>query len=776
MIKALSLAIAINKNKMKDIGRKIQTLIDTQIADCDNFYFQKAKTALEEWNIFNIGTSLLDELIQLDYSQFLAKAETNEKIEIIRNLIFTLVAYCDAKACGKQDFNQYEDKRAIAQSGIRQNAWVRQWLKYKRNHTEITDAIKNLVNYISDPEHNYPILSEKHRELICRYFLEIKYNKDNFSTDLSNYFNEYQIPCKNRQNCTQLYTRIIYSLSNEWKEKIEIEGLIARDSTDWKEALLSGIQDSGYGIIWKDCLPTLSSKVIPLLTQLLEEKGSFYFYFVSKNKTKYKARIIDFSTPENYSTVKEEWKDKSPFWFCENFGDYNSENQYAKIAFLTDSFEEIKDCDALDISCFKTIGQASIKNPVAYTKIITKSQKQMSNFINQTKELLLHKKNIILQGAPGTGKTYNTAAIALSIIKTNGVDFSNHEDVMKKYKEYVDNGQIGFVTFHQSMDYEDFVEGLKPEIVESGINYKVENGIFKQMCKRARTKDNIDIINYIDKYLNEIKGYNNKKEIPTLSGKSKLYVWWNEGNNTISTRSIYSKSERDPEYSPSPLNIEKVKLQAVGDGTENNWQQYAEAFINAVKTEYNLEIQESNKPFVLIIDEINRGNVSKILGELITLLEPDKRTGGDHPISVTLPYSKEKFDVPSNLYIIATMNTTDRSVGTVDYAVRRRFAFVTLKSNKTAIDSFYEANQDLKHKAIQLFNAIEIFLKNSKPDMDIEDLMVGHSYFMSKTADELKMKLEYEIIPLIKEYYKDGIINITTDKLDETIKEWKALI
>lgn len=261
-----------------------------------------------------------------------------------------------------------------------------------------------------------------------------------------------------------------------------------------------------------------------------------------------------------------------------------------------------------------------------------------------------------------------------------------------------------------------------------------------------------------------------------MSGKSKLYVWWNEGNNTISTRSIYSKSERDPEYSPSPLNIEKVKLQAVGDGTENNWQQYAEAFINAVKTEYNLENQESNKPFVLIIDEINRGNVSKILGELITLLEPDKRTGGDHPISVTLPYSKEKFDVPSNLYIIATMNTTDRSVGTVDYAVRRRFAFVTLKSNKTAIDSFYEANQDLKHKAIQLFNAIEIFLKNSKPDMDIEDLMVGHSYFMSKTADELKMKLEYEIIPLIKEYYKDGIINITTDKLDETIKEWKALI
>ena len=370
---------------------------------------------------------------------------------------------------------------------------------------------------------------------------------------------------------------------------------------------------------------------------------------------------------------------KKPFWYCDNFDDYHSENQFAKIAFLTNSFEEIEDCNALDISCFKTIGQASIKNPVAYTKIITNTEKQMNNFIIQTRDLLSHKKNIILQGAPGTGKTYNTAAIALSILRMDYVDFSNHESVMKKYKEYVDKGQIGFVTFHQSMDYEDFVEGLKPEIIEGGINYKVEEGIFKQICKKARTKDNIDIVNYIDQYLNKISGYDNKQEIPTLSGKSKLYVWWNEGNNTISTRSVYSKSEKDPEYTPSPLNIDKVKLQAVGDGVENNWQQYAEAFINAVKAEYKLENQESDKPFVLIIDEINRGNVSKILGELITLLEPDKRSGGTHPISLTLPYSKEKFEVPSNLYIIATMNTTDRSVGTVDYAVRRRFAFVTFE-------------------------------------------------------------------------------------------------
>lgn len=300
-------------------------------------------------------------------------------------------------------------------------------------------------------------------------------------------------------------------------------------------------------------------------------------------------------------------------------------------------------------------------------------------FINNTAKLLKSKHNIILQGAPGTGKTYNTAAIALSVLGIDGVDLDNHDEVMKKYEELQDD-RIFFTTFHQSLDYEDFVEGLKPRVQTNengeslGVTYEPEDGIFKRAC-------------------------------------------------------------------------------------------------NAVVTD---------KSVVLIIDEINRGNVSKIFGELITLLEADKRDKGNHPIKVRLPYSKTLFGVPSNLYIIGTMNTTDRSTGTLDYALRRRFAFVTLKSDPNVIVKHYEklGNDDLKAIAIDLFNNIKAFITNPKHlcgDLGIDDLMVGHSYFMASSKEELQCKVEFEIIPLIAEYINDGILTVNDQEKDKAFDAWASL-
>lgn len=308
-------------------------------------------------------------------------------------------------------------------------------------------------------------------------------------------------------------------------------------------------------------------------------------------------------------------------------------------------------------------------------------------------ELLKTSKNIILQGAPGTGKTYSTALLAISIIEPERIKkLKNHKEVMDEYESLslkfdkegkIQSGNIGFITFHQSMDYEDFIEGLKPSLEKDsqgksiGINYDYEDGIFKKICLKA---------------------------------------------------------------------------------------------------------QENKNKYVLIIDEINRGNVSKIFGELITLIESDKRvlTGDDknpdqHPIKVILPYSKQEFSVPSNLYIIGTMNTTDRSVGSLDYAIRRRFAFVTLESERTTIENcpIFGSDNDLKKKALQLFDKVYNYLNTCKKEMNIKDLMVGHSYFMASTLNELRMKLNYSIIPLIREYEKDGIILVNQEEMEEEFETWK---
>lgn len=274
--------------------------------------------------------------------------------------------------------------------------------------------------------------------------------------------------------------------------------------------------------------------------------------------------------------------------------------------------------------------------------------------------VIKQKKQIILQGAPGTGKTYSSAEIAVKLIDENAP--SDRAELMKRYKELVDKEQIFFTTFHQSMDYEEFVEGIKPKTINGNITYELEDGIFKKACKSA----------------------------------------------------------------------------------------------------------ENNK-VVLIIDEINRGNISKIFGELITLLEVDKRKGKENEIEVILPYSKEKFSVPDNLYIIGTMNTADRSIGYIDYALRRRFAFISIKADKLAIEKYYNDNKnsDCKDKAINLFNKVkELIKENINEEFESDDIMIGHSYFMAQNFEELQNKLEYEIKPLLLEYLKDGILKSNKDTIN----------
>lgn len=424
-----------------------------------------------------------------------------------------------------------------------------------------------------------------------------------------------------------------------------------------------------------------------------------------------------------------------------------------------------------------------VQKGLAYLdEIETKIGKELRSILmsiknNKTSEivdLLRTKKNIILQGAPGTGKTYTTAEVALSLLGKDISAYPDHDALMKDYEDLsikidedsgeITSGQIGFVTFHQSMDYEDFVEGLKPETIDGNVSYYIEDGIFKAIANKAKYKKSSNFDDAYSKFISDIGEYNEENPFKlTTRTKSEFAVTVNSHNNL----SLYTGSSLRQNGVLTKTNILK---QIHGEEKYKGWEGYFYGVIDYLSSKYGYkEQQESPKDYVLIIDEINRGNVSKIFGELITLLEADKRTGEKHPLSITLPYSKERFAVPSNLYIIGTMNTTDRSVGNIDYAVRRRFSFVTLESNRSVVVS--HNNNDESSTAVLLFDAVMKFLKANRTDMDIDDLMVGHSYFLAKDEDELQTKWKYDILPLLREYYKDGITKKDVKK-DCTIQDF----
>ncbi|MBR4133977.1 MAG: AAA family ATPase [Bacteroidales bacterium] len=658
---------------MTELKQLFQQNYDTGIAELQEFYYAKAQVALNSWRSLTIEESLLDKLLKLDYEAFNTLAATDTTVKTIKDSIFTLVSYCDTNASDKGSYNDYDDKRTIAKASIRQNAWVRQWLTFKKDPASVADSILNVITYIDHPESYFPIVSEDHKDQLSRNLLGIPYNKDTFASSLLGFFDQFGFSCVNEQNRPVLYAKMFYSIRDRWKDKDDIKGLVAIDGTDWKEDFESEITESehGYGIMWRHNPPTDSDKVLKALREQINTYGGFDFYIVAKDWTIYKAVVSDFATKEDYPSIVEEWKTKSPVWFQERFDDYNDKDsegkitKQAKIAYLVKSFKSIPENERLNVKTnFKLRNKLYYAWYVAFSDIISNSDIKMNQTLSDISSLLSIKKNIILQGAPGTGKTYSTAALSLKVLGAANVDWSDTKSIMNTYDDFVDKGRIAFTTFHQSMDYEDFVEGYKPEEIGGDIKFKLKPGVFRNICDKAK-----------------------------------------------------------------------------------------------------------EQPCVLIIDEINRGNVSKIFGELITLLEADKRDGGDHRIQVNLAYSGQPFSVPENLYIIGTMNTTDRSVGSIDYALRRRFAFWTLKSNREVIEG-QNVDVDVKSKALSVFEKVEEFLKANPSDMKMDDLMPGHSYFMAKSLAELETKVKYELIPLVEEYAKDGIIEVSDEKLNTAFEEW----
>ena len=583
----------------------------------------------------------------------------------------------------------------------------------------------------------------------------------------------------------------------EMNNKLEVNGLMVQDNSEpWQDELIDAMDgDAKPGVFWWHELPVGQNSTIKLLREKIDEDDSFDFYIFQEKKAVYRAVVTDFVCSEaEYAAKKEEWRKNDTQWMQESFSDFQDNNgkRKARILFYIEEFAKLEEPIPMDrFETSKEYKKPHITNLVPFKSIIKMGEEPMDiqDTNNELFDLLKIKKNVILQGAPGTGKTYNTAALALSIIEPS-FSISDHKAVMEEYKKHLikidddgricNDGQIGFVTFHQSLDYEDFVEGIKPECGDdsddNNISYRVQPGIFKAICQKAseqKTTNFEDAYENLtkrlisegcvgdEKYLSfETSGRQSKFGI-SLNKKGHLKLWTGKKENEYKSRGVLTR--------------ENILRAISGEKVFEGWEGYSQSVINYLKDKCNLNITQNSgtNNYVLIIDEINRGNVSKIFGELISLQEADKRVGGDHPLTVTLPYSKETFSVPSNLYIIGTMNATDRSVGSIDYAVRRRFAFVTLKADESAIENYYKGkDESLKNKAIELFGKVRDFLSNRdnrSNDMEFDDLMVGHSYFMAESLNELELKWKYEVIPLLKEYQKDGLLRRSA-KIDDILK------
>jgi 5-methylcytosine-specific restriction protein B len=388
-------------------------------------------------------------------------------------------------------------------------------------------------------------------------------------------------------------------------------------------------------------------------------------------------------------------------------------------------------------------------------------------------QLLTSKKQIVLQGAPGVGKTYATKEAALRILHESIP--ASRSELNRKFSLAIDRGQIAFVTFHQSMDYEDFVEGYKPAKNPSGLSqFTLQDGPFKTIVKACvGVSAELKFEEAWEKFIDSFEGLQNI-EARTIAKNTSFYVRLTENEALC----VGTKPDEEGTYHITKEQIKNWVLFGTNPGYNTS---YAKGVAKLFQDKYHVgpySPDSDRKPHVLIIDEINRGNVSKVLGELITALETDKREAdpgeelGSETIPVQLAYSHEYLIVPYNLYIIGTMNTADRSLGQIDYALRRRFAFFTIRANSLALKRYYaERPPELLAKALGLFEKVQTFFGtgssdgqgNVNRDFDPEDVMVGHSYFMAPSDEALDAKLKYELVPLLEEYRKDGILNCQKD-------------
>ncbi len=646
-----------------DISKVIESGEYADIQAMTEFRHEKAREALLAWRNLPVSRETAMQLCEMPYTDF-----CNSDVPVVktvREALFLLVAYCDIKAKDKNILNMYPDKRTIAMSNIRQNDWKNNLIKYKIDPASASAGVRNIIAYIDNPTENWPIASEDHKKMLIAHFDGREYNPDTFNSRMNSIF----MPLwqgENRENATAFLTRCLYHIDRVWKNP-EIGGLFVHEPYDsWKNELIDDMGD-GFGCIWWHTKPSQHGKdILSSLESMIESGDTFKFYYVKNNQATYEATVHDFADKKNYTEKAAEWKAQNPAWLQDEITDHcdNDGKRHAALVFLIKDFRRLPSPIPLNrFSLYRNMSYNTRGGIAAFTNILSESEYQEKMNIENYVRLLEANKNLILTGAPGTGKTYLAHKIASAM----------DEDVV-----------IDKVQFHPSYDYTDFVEGLRP-VKDSGANgqlgFMLRPGKFKSFCAQA-------LKNLTD---SDTPGSNVRK-----------------------------------------------------------------------------------KKFVFIIDEINRGELSKIFGELFSAIDPDYR-GIKGLVSTQYQNMLEPEDnfhdgfyVPENVYIIGTMNDIDRGVETMDFAIRRRFAWCEVKASENIgmLESLGNLKVEAKKRMERLNEAI------SKTDFMNDAYHIGGAYFLKvkNYANDLKpfdSLWELHLKGLLAEYLRGS------DRIEEKMMNLK---
>lgn len=649
-----------------------------------------------------------------------------------------------------------------------ENITIEEQLNYLKKRTEYFHKLANDRNFLFKEVNNLKNDSVTLKNLIKRYesgtatkflrYMILKYLEKGMYVDENaiNNIKKHYISMKNEGSCEQI------------KNDFDIPDNVIKEVIRSHYNKKGNLKNNPYEKLWQKsfnvcyalfCRDDEDNKKIE------EYLNNIGLYFIRKlNLEEYNINPINFDGTKN--TGREYL---GIYLYPAELGDYKNAIQFAfEIENGEYHVKKIKgsEVNSVDISTVEDDWVNSIEEASNYYEKIKESILRENNIlidalkkfpqINSTSGIrskygednMIHHLNQILYGPPGTGKTYNTVIYAVAAIEGKDIDKikeENYEYVKIRYNYYKKIGKIEFITFHQSYSYEEFVEGIKPyipnEIWEStpkeldtlekqnklpDVKYIGAKGIFREICDRA--KNDPDDFNTS---FSNLKNYLKDNSLNLLLDDKTTKITIENAPNAESIKIIPHTEKATANY------VQKSELQ--NPENMNGREGYAKAILNLMHAKY-----------VLIIDEINRGNISKIFGELITLIEDDKREN----MIVTLPYSKEPFTVPNNLYIIGTMNTSDRSIASVDIALRRRFKFVEMMPDSSIVADFGLGDNTFKDYFEKMNKKISILLDR--------DHQIGHSYFINtkynnenenNNIETLKQIWFDSIIPLLNEYF-----------------------